>query len=54
LEDGTENIIPGSPEVRVKVQKAIEILSNLDTSAIRAEQTFIYTPEVIEESHEAT
>lgn len=54
LEDGTENIIPGSPEVRVKVQEAVEILSNLDTKAIHADQTFIYTPEVVEESHEAT
>jgi len=54
LEDGSENIIPGSPEIRVKVQEAISILSTLDASAIRSEQTFIYTPEVAEESHEAT
>lgn len=54
LEDGSENIIPGSPEIRVKVQEAISILSTLDESTIRSEQTFIYTPEVAEESHEAT
>lgn len=54
LEDGSENIIPGVPEVRKTLQEAIDILSTLDSSAIRADQTFIYTPAIEEESHEAT
>ena len=54
LEDGSENIIPEVPEVRKTLQEAINILSTLDSSAIRADQTFIYTPAIEEESHEAT
>ena len=53
-EDGTEIITPAIPETRVGVQEAIEILSHLDKEAIRSDQTFIYTPEIPEESHEAT
>ena len=54
LEDGVEVIIPGTPEVQVKVQEAINILSTLDKEALRNYQTFVYTPEIFEESHEAT
>ena len=53
-EDGTEIITPAIPETRVGVQEAIEILSHLDKEAVRSDQTFIYTPEIPEESHEAT
>ena len=54
LEDGSENIIPGVPEVRKTLQEAIDILSTLDSNTIRTDQTFIYTPAIEEESHEAT
>ena len=54
LEDGSENVIPGVPEVRKTLQEAIDILSTLDSSVIRADQTFIYTPAIEEKSHEAT
>lgn len=54
LEDGSELITPAVPEVRVTVQEAITILQSLDIDAVRNTQKFIYTPEVPEQSHEAT
>ena len=54
LEDGSENIIPEVPEVRKTLQEAIDVLSTLDSNTIRTGQTFIYTPAIEEESHEAT
>ena len=55
LEDGTVQVVtPAQEAVNVTVAELVNIVKNIDDSAVRPETTFIYTPEVEEVSHEAT
>ena len=55
LEDGSIQVItPAQEAVNVTVAELVNIVKDIDGSAIRPETTFIYTPEVEEVSHEAT
>ena len=55
LEDGTIQVVtPAQEATNVTVAELVNIVKNIDDSAIRSETTFIYTPEVEEVSHEAT
>lgn len=55
LEDGTIQVVtPAQEAINVTVAELVNIVKDIDDSAIRSETTFIYTPEVEEVSHEAT